>query len=316
MTGLAGIDSAALRTLAAVSRLGTFDAAAGALHVTPSAVSQRVKSLEQRVGRVLVLRSKPALPTPAGQVLLRLATQVELLEREALAELTGGPEDAEDAADAAGGDPDEDVPYAEVSLVVNADTLATWILPALTRVQDEHRVTFELLREDENHSTELLRQGQVMAAVTSDPRPVQGCRAVPLGRLRYLPVATRAYVERWLPDGPRPADLARAPMIAFDRKDTQQEDMLRRMTRRRLAPPTHYIPSSRDFDDAVRLGLGWGMVPAGWIQGDLDAGRLQPIAEGRHADVALYWQHWKLSSPLLEALTDAVHEAARRALTR
>ncbi|CAN5830581.1 LysR family transcriptional regulator ArgP [soil metagenome] len=308
MPVLAGLDPAALRTLAAVARHGTFDAASGALHVTPSAVSQRIKALERQVGRVLVMRSKPAIPTPAGQVLLRLATQVDLLEREALAELTGEPAGDESLP--------AEAPYAEVPLVVNADTLATWILPALASVQRRHRVTFELLREDEGHSTELLRQGRVVAAVTSDPRPVQGCRVLPLGRMRYLPVATGEYVARWFPDGPRPGDLACAPMVSFDRKDTLQEDMLRRITRQRLAPPTHYIPSSRDFDDAVRLGLGWGMVPQGWIRADLDSGALVPIAEGRHADVALHWQHWRLASPLLNALTEAVQDAARRELIR
>ncbi len=307
MAELTGVDPAALRTLAAVCRSGTFEAAARGLHLTPSAVSQRIKALEGRVGRILVVRSKPVLATPAGQVLLRLATQVELLEREALAELSG---------ETGAGGVAEQGPRAEVSLVVNADTLATWILPALEHVQRGHRVTFELLREDEGHSTELLRQGQVMAAVTSDPRPVQGCRVVPLGRMRYLPVATREFVARWLPEGATSAAMSRAPMISFDRKDTQQEDMLRRITRQRLAPPTHFIPSSRDFDDAVRLGLGWGMVPEAWIQEDLAAGTLVRVAQGRHADVALYWQHWTLASPLLDALTSAVLDAARRGLIR
>ncbi len=231
----------------------------------------------------MVMRSKPAIPTPAGQVLLRLATQVDLLEREALAELTGEPAAGESSPDQA--------PYAEVPLVVNADTLATWILPALASVQRRHRVTFELLREDEGHSTELLRQGRVVAAVTSDPRPVQGCRVLPLGRMRYLPVATGEYVARWLPDGPRPADLARARAPSTARTPCRRTccagspgSAWRR--RRTTSPPT--------FDDAVRLSLGWGMVPQRWIRADLDSGALDsgalvPTAPGRHADVALHW---------------------------
>lgn len=308
------LDPVALRTLAAVLRAGTFDGAARALHVTPSAVSQRVRALERQVGRVLVLRTKPVEATPAGQVLLRLARQTDLLEREALAALTGqGGAAGEEPGEGREPVADADLPHAEIPVVVNADTLAAWLLPALAEVQHSHRVTFELLREDEGHSTELLRQGQVMAAVTADPRPVQGCRVVRLGVLRYLPVATPGFLARWLPEGPRSADLARAPMISYDRKDTQQEEMLRRLTRQRLAPPTSYIPSSHEFDEAVRLGIGWGMVPEGWIREDLASGRLVPLA-ARHQDVTSYWQHWALDSPLLDALTAAVLRAARHGL--
>lgn len=48
-----------LAALAAVIECGSFDAAADRLHVTPSAVSQRIKALESRVGQVLVVRDKP-----------------------------------------------------------------------------------------------------------------------------------------------------------------------------------------------------------------------------------------------------------------
>lgn len=316
MTPTTGLDPLALRTIAAVVAAGTFDGAARALHVTPSAVSQRVRALERQVGRLLVLRTKPVVATPAGQVLLRLARQTDLLEQEALAALTGqGGAPVPAAGRAEGREPlaEADLPHAEIPVVVNADTLAAWLLPALVEVQRSHRVTFELLREDEGHSTELLRQGQVMAAVTSDPRPVQGCRVVRLGVLRYLPVATPQFLARWLPHGPRAADLARAPMVSYDRKDTQQEEMLRRLTRQRLAPPTSYIPSSHEFDAAVRLGIGWGMVPEAWIREDLAQGRLVPVAD-RHQDVTSYWQHWALDSPLLTALTEAVLGAARQGL--
>lgn len=315
MTRSVDLDPVALRTLAAVIRAGTFDGAARALRVTPSAVSQRVRGLERQVGRVLVLRTKPVEATPAGQVLLRLARQTDLLEQEALAALTGqgGAAAGEGPGEARARLADADLPHAEIPVVVNADTLAAWLLPALAEVQRSHRVTFELLREDEGHSTELLRQGQVMAAVTSDPRPVQGCRVVRLGVLRYLPVATPAFLARWLPEGPRPAELARAPMISYDRKDTQQEEMLRRLTRQRLAPPTSYIPSSHEFDEAVRLGIGWGMLPEAWIRADLASGRLVPLAD-RYQDVTSYWQHWALDSPLLDALTAAVLRAARHGL--
>lgn len=300
---LEGLDAVALRTLADVVREGSFEAAARAQHVTPSAVSQRVRALEGRVGRPLLRRTRPTTPTPAGQVLVRLATQVDLLSREAEAALSG--------TDDVGL---EDAPHAEVTLVVNADSLATWVLPVLAEVQQRHRVRFEVLREDEGHSLDVLRHGQALGAVTSDPTPVQGCRVVPLARMRYLPVASPEYVERWLPRGVDVEDLGRAPILAFDRKDTMQHDLLHALTGRRLAPPTTYVPSARGHAESARLGIGWGLLPQGWIEEDLRAGRLVRLAPGRHHDVALYWQHWRLGSAILEDLTATLRATASRLL--
>jgi LysR family transcriptional regulator (chromosome initiation inhibitor) len=282
-------------------RAGTFDAAARELHVTPSAVSQRVKALEMRVGRVLLHRTKPIEPTPAGHVLVRLAAQIDLLEREAVAELVGVEVGAAGA---------EDVPWAEIPLAVNADTMATWMLDAMVAVQQRHRVTFELLRIDETVSAQRLRHGDVMAAVTSVPQPVPGCRVVRLGTMRYLGLATPAYVERYLPDGPTAAALARAPLIDFDRADVLQRGFLRKLARRHLTPPATYVPAVRDYDEAVRRGMGWGMLVDAQARDDVAAGKLVEIAPGRHVDLPLFWQHWRLGSALMEDLTSAVVAAA------
>jgi LysR family transcriptional regulator, chromosome initiation inhibitor len=297
-----GLDPAALRTLAVAVRAGTFDAAARELHVTPSAVSQRVKALEMRVGRVLLHRTKPIEPTPAGHVLVRLAAQIDLLEREAVAELVGvevGDAGAED-----------DVPWAEIPLAVNADTMATWMLDAMAAVQQRHRVTFEVLRIDETVSAQRLRHGDVMAAVTSVPQPVPGCRVVRLGTMRYLGLATPAYVERYLPDGPTATALARAPLIDFDRADVLQRGFLRKLARRHLTPPATYVPAVRDYDEAVRRGMGWGMLVDAQARDDVAAGKLVEIAPGRHVDLPLFWQHWRLGSALMDDLTSAVVAAA------
>jgi LysR family transcriptional regulator, chromosome initiation inhibitor len=304
MSSVTQIDPVALRTLASAVRLGTFEAAAREMHVTPSAVSQRVKALESRVGRVLVHRVKPLEPTEAGHVLVRLAAQTELLEREAFAELVE--EGSQDGADA---------PYAAVPLAVNSDALYTWLVDALVEVQAGHRVTFEVVREDQTRTAERLRRGEVMAAVTSDPRPVPGCRVVRLGRMRYRAVATPAYVAGHFPDGVTTAALERAPMISFDRTDTLQSDFLRKVTRRHLAPPTTWIPSVAEFDTAVRRGMGWGMLIEQYARDDLERGRLVELAPGRHTDVPLFWQHWRLGSPVMADLTAAIVSRAGEWLT-
>jgi LysR family transcriptional regulator, chromosome initiation inhibitor len=285
------LGSAQLETFAAVIGEGSFDAAARRLHVTPSAVSQRIKALEQRLGQVLVRRGKPCRPTEAGKALVRLAGQVALLESETMTAIRGA----------------GDTGTTRLPVAVNADSLASWFLPALSAVPAEPLVCFELRTEDQDHSAELLRDGSVMAAVTADPHPVQGCRVVRLGSMRYLAMATRGYLDRRLPDGPEPDALGRAPMVVFGRKDALQDRFLRKLTRRRLAPPVHYVPSSWAFVEAIRLGLGWGMVPELMRPAD---DQLLEIAPGRHIDVPLYWQHWKLDSAALGELTTAVRSAA------
>lgn len=299
------ISSEGLQTLAAVVREGTFDAAAETLHVTPSAVSQRMKALEATVGRVLVQRTKPARATPDGEVLLRLAAQWDLLRLEAAADLTGKPETHHEDS--------RDTPRMHLPIATNADSMSIWLLPVVAEIQRRHPVAVEILRDDESHSTGFLRAGQAVGAVTSDPRPVRGCSVLPIGAMRYLPVASVEFIETWLPDGLRATDLGRAPMVAFDRKDTIQFDLLGRLTRRHVDPPTTYVPASAEYHRAVELGVGWGAVPASQIQPALDAGTVKTLGN-RHVDVQLFWQYWKLESPIVNDLTDLVHTAAGEVL--
>ncbi|MEU8236886.1 LysR family transcriptional regulator ArgP [Actinoplanes missouriensis] len=271
------MDQVQLATFQTVVEQGSFEAAARALHVTPSAVSQRIKALEQAVGQVLVRRGKPCVATEAGQALVRFAGQVTLLEREALARARDG---------------------ARLSIVVNADSLNTWFLPVLTAVPG---VRFELHVDDQDHSAELLRSGTAMAAVTADEVAVQGCRVERLGVMRYLAVAA-PFLD--VTDPPT------APVVVFNRKDELQQRFLGGSP----LPPAHYVPAAASFEESIRQGLGWGMMPEQHARPDLEAGRLVEIMPGRFLDVPLHWQRWKIESGILETLTAAVRTAAVRSL--
>ncbi|CAN5230202.1 LysR family transcriptional regulator ArgP [soil metagenome] len=285
-----------LETLAAVVDAGTFDAAAHRLGVTPSAVSQRIKALEQELGRVLVVREKPIRATESGRSLLRLARQLALLEHDAAAQL--GLEGAASFA---------------IPIAVNADSMATWLLPALAGVCAERGITVDLHRDDQEHTAELLASGAVMAAVTSQARPVPGCTSSPLGRMTYRPLAVPAFADRWFADGVDAAALARAPMVDFDRKDELQSRYLRSVAGD-AAPPRHYVPASADFARAVMLGLGWGMLPDAQSAAELAAGGLVELDPAASVPVELYWQQWNLRSELLDAVAAAVLAEARAAL--
>ncbi len=289
------MDLAQLRALAAVVDEGSFDGAAAALHITPSAVSQRIKALEQSVGQVLVRRTKPTTVTAPGQAYLRLARQVDVLVHEAAVE----------SLPADGG-------TVTVPIAVSADSMATWVLPALATLPPG--ICFDLHRDDQSRTADLLRAGTVMAAITSDDEPVQGCRSTRLGITRYRPMAAPSFVDRWFAAGVTVEALAAAPIVVFDRTDDLQDRYLRRRSRRRLTPPRHHVPASADFAEAVVLGLGWGVLPPEQSDDRLARGLLVELDPGQHVDVVLHWQQWTLHTPALEAVAAVIRDAAAQHL--
>ena len=293
-------------TLAAVLDAGSMEGAARALHITPSAVSQRIRALEDEVGRVLLVRTKPLRPTAEAHAVVRFARQVALLEHDAAVELGQG----------AG-------PVA-LPLAVNADSLATWFLAPLARLSARHPVVFALHRDDQDFTAGMLEDGTVTGAVTSRAVPVGGCRVQPLGVLRYEAVATPAFVGTWLPGagggGADPAEsaalaeaLTRAPLLDFDRRDDLQTRWLASRGVDPALPPRHRVPASHDFAEATVRGLGWALLPTLQSADHLADGRLVRLG-GAPVDVPLYWQQWNLRSALLDAVAVEVVAEGRRVL--
>jgi len=278
-------------TVAAVVDAGSLEVAAIDLRISPSAVSQRLRALESQLGRVLVVRSRPVRPTPAGEAVVRLARQYAILEHDASREL--GLDDARVA----------------LPLAVNADSLATWILDPLARFAARHPVDLELLRDDQDVTAHMLASGTVIGAVTSQAEPLAGCVAVPLGVMRYYACATAEYIERWLPDGATAEALAAAPVLEFDRRDELQGRWLAARGVDTSRTPRHYIPGSQDFVRAVGAGMGWGLVPEQMSHPGLIRIREEPES------VPLSWQRRQLRSPLLHELDEVLVEAAREALS-
>lgn len=290
---MADVDLPQLRALLAVVDEGSFEGAAVALHLTQSAVSQRIRALETAVGQVLVRRTRPAGVTEAGAVYLRLARQVLGL--------------ADDARAAVGGEPGA-AGRPVLPVAVNSDSLGTWVLPALAPLAGD--ILFDLHREDQDHSADLLRDGTVVAAITTASRPVQGCTVHRLGVLRYRPMVAPAVAGAHLPDGPTPEALAAAPLVVFDRKDDLQDRYLRDRGVDPARPPRHHVPASADFALAVRLGLGWGMLPDPDAAAGERDGVLVDLDPGRHVDVTLYWQQQAVRTAALDRTGAAVGAAA------
>lgn len=295
------LDYAALHALATVVREGSFERAARALHVTPSAISQRIRALEERVGCALVVRAQPCTPTDTGRRLCQHVDQVRLLEQslhDTLPVLQ-----AQDEA-----------PRVTVPIAVNADSLATWAAPALAAYARDHPVLLEVLVDDQDHTAQALRQGTVLAAVTAQPRPAVGCNSEPLGSMRYIAAASPAFVARHLTQGVGAGTLARAPSLVFNAKDDLQARWVRRLCHRDVQLPRHSLPSPQAFVTAALAGMGWGMHPLGLIASHLAEGSLVELVPDTPLDVPLYWQQARAAGGLLEPLGQSMHRAAREAL--
>ncbi|MBX3644729.1 MAG: LysR family transcriptional regulator ArgP [Rubrivivax sp.] len=296
------LDYAALSALAAVIREGSFERAARALHVTPSAVSQRVRLLEERVGCALVVRDQPCRPTPTGRRLCQHVDRVRLLEQDLHGTLPAlAP---------------KGVARVTLPVAVNADSLATWFAPAIADFAAAAPVLVDLAVDDQDHTAEWLRSGAVLAAVTATARPAAGCNSRPLGAMRYVAAASPAFVARHFAGGVGAGSLASAPSLVFNTKDALQARWVRRLCHRHVELPRHSLPSPQAFVTAARAGMGWGLHPQALIAPWLADGSLVELVPGTPLDVPLHWQHARAASSLLDGLSRAVQAAARTALAR
>lgn len=282
--------------LAAVDT-GSLELAAAQLRITPSAVSQRISALEQDLGTPLLVRSRPCRPTAPGMRLLQFLRRRALLEDEFLAEV------------------ENDAGPVRVALAVNNDTLATWLLPVLAPVLVAEQLLVEFVLDNQGHTFALLEQGQAVACISGEPEPMRGCTASPLGLMRYRMVAAPGFARRWFPDGLLRDAARKAPVMVFDRKDTlQTQFLLQHLGLPDGSYPFHYVPASDPYVQAIRLGLGYGMLPLEQCAEMLASGALVDLAPHLHVDVPLYWHAWRIQPARLERMGAALMQAARQVL--
>ncbi|MDY7538556.1 LysR family transcriptional regulator ArgP [Undibacterium sp. RTI2.1] len=294
------VDNAQLSAFAAVLNEGTFELAARKLNLTPSAISQRIKLLEDRLGQILIQRTTPCQPTAAGRIFLRYAEQVALLESEMFSGLSVQTEDASVAV--------------RIPIVLNADSLDSWFSSVFQAVALDGSMILDVRTEDQDYSMALLREGSVMAGVSTSTDAIQGCKVEPLGVMRYLAVATTEFKTRYFPKGVNAKALELAPMLKFNQKDALQDVFISRFTTNLIRPRIHMIPSTRSFFQAACAGLGWGMMPEHIVESALQRGELIHIAKKYPLDISLYWHRWRISSTYLDRISSMVHEAAQKTL--
>jgi LysR family transcriptional regulator (chromosome initiation inhibitor) len=293
------LDYPAARAVALVAQTGSFEAAARALAVTPSAISQRVKQLEERLGAVLIDRGTPCRATAKGEWLCRHMDHVGMLEQELIQQLPGLQASPERAT---------------IAIATNADSLGTWFLQAVSPFTSNAGYLLNIAVDDEDHTAEWLAHGRVLAAVTSVKKPIPGCQVIALGALRYRATASAGFVARHFSGGVNLQSLAQAPGLTFNQKDQLQHAWIRRAFGQSIVYPTHWLPSTHSFVDACVLGMGWGLNPEALVRDHLAAGRLVELVPGAAFDVPLFWQVSRLARERLAALTNSIVATAKHAL--
>ena len=296
------LESELLATVAAVVREGSFERAAAILNITPSAVSQRVRLLEERVGVVLVVRGQPCTATQAGERVCRHADTVALLEEDLRRDMPALLPEIKHRM------------HSTLRIAINADSLLSWFIHAMQLFSNQSDTLLDVVLDDQEHTSEWLRRGQVLAAVSAERTAVQGCRSHKLGALRYVATASPEFVARHFAQGLNADSLMRAPSLVFDRNDQLQQQWVRKLSRKNITLPAHRLPSPQAFVDAAVAGVGWGMNVLPLVHNQLQTGQLIALDDARTLDVPLYWQVSKLPLPSLQSLTRCVLSASNTVL--
>ncbi len=282
------LDYKLIEALALVAQDGGFDKAANALHITQSAVSQRIKLLEEQMGQILVARTAPPRLTSAGRNLLKHYLQVKQLEEDLFGEISQQVERG----------------YSSIAVALNADSLATWFLDAIQSCVVQEDVLLDLRVDDQEQTHQLLKDGDVVGCISTKDQPLQGCSIDYLGQMTYHMYAAPEFAKKWFPSGLTLAAACRAPAILFNRKDELHHKLFQRAFGHvPESIPANYVPSAEKFVDFIVMGLGYGMLPRQQSEPYVANGRLVDLAPAHNIPVRLYWHCWKLKSKLLGTFT-------------
>lgn len=285
-----------LAALAAVVEQAGFDRAAQKLGLSQSAISQRIKLLEARLGQPVLLRATPPQPTEVGRRLLNHVQQVRLLERDLQGQVP---------------ELDENRLPERLRIALNSDSLATWWAEAVAPFCTEHGVVLDHVLEDQAVGLKRMRAGEVAGCVCAVERPLAGARSQFLGAMRYRALASPAFIARHLAASAPAEALLRAPAVVFGPDDQLQHRYLASLGLSG-AFSHHLCPSSEGFVRLLLSDLGWGLVPELQVRAELASGALVDVFRGKPIDVPLYWHHWRNGGELLAELTQQLTRSARQ----
>ncbi len=297
---MAEFDYKLLAALSEVIELQSFELAAKKLFISQSAVSQRVKLLEEHVGQPVLIRNQPIIATLAGEQLLSHFKKVKQLEHELLPILS----------------PDKPVKPMKISLAVNADSIATWFIEAITPVLRDHLLELDLIIEHEERTLDKLRRGQAIGAVTVEEKPLKGYRSFKLGEMEYCLVASKSFQEKYFPSGVNQSSLKMAPAISYDHKDDMHVRYIARHFN--LSANQYYchsVRSSEAFVELVKQGVAYCLLPKLQIEQELASGELISLCPDKDLVETLYWHSWVLVKGVNKKISEQIVTFGREKLS-
>jgi LysR family transcriptional regulator (chromosome initiation inhibitor) len=292
---MGSLDYRALAVLDAVASHGSFDKAALALGITQSAVSQRIKALEDASGRLLIIRGQPAVPTGLGQRLIVHHRNVKLMEASLDIDLGNS------------------VSMPEIAIAIDADSLATWFPDTLYALLAPPRCQLDVRLADSDSALQMVRDGSVFGCVAAESGTALDAAAAtsvtPLGTLRYVCVATPVFAGHWFGDGFSAEAVQLAPAVVG------QHGLLARFLAEQLsmreAFPHHTLPVEAARRGCVQDGLAYGLMPQRLAAPALATERLVDLLPGSTLDMPLSWHAWTLDTPFTKLLSEQIVKSAR-----
>ena len=293
-------DYDSLVVLAAVVRTGSFEGAAKSLDVTQSAVSQRIKQLEEKVGSILVLRGRPCVATEDGLLLCQHVDQVALLQHELKEQLANRGDGAGNAV--------------SIRIAVNTDSLATWFPEVMERAAGELNLRLEIVPDDQEFTEERLKSGDALAIVTATENAVPGCKTFSLGAMEYMAVASQSFLEKHLSNDITLESVAAAPSLQYDRKDTLPRLWMQTAFGKATRVSAHQVPSYEGHMQCAARGIGWAIMPTESVLPAIESGALVELVPDARINMPLYWQSRSQASSILGKLADIVRSTSANRL--
>ena len=294
------IDYKLLHAFSMVIKYESFDKAAEFLYLTQSAVSQRIKQLEKLVSQPVLIRSTPLRATEIGKKLLNHYYQVQQLEADLLPHIY----------------PEDLISPLTISLATNADSLATWLIPALAKLIQTHNIELNLEVTNETNTIYKLKNGEVFGAISTQAKALPGCVVDKLGNMNYVLVASPDFRDKHFKKGVNKDSLLKAPGLLFDSKDMMHSEFIKKeFGLVQGSYPCHIIHSSEAFVNFAKQGLAYCLIAELQIKDELKQGKLIDLLPNKHIIQTLYWHRWLLVKGVFKKFSDTIIEQGSHILS-
>lgn len=292
------LDYPAIAALVAVIETQGFQSAADKLFITQSAVSQRIKSLENYYGEPVLIRSLPYQPTKLGLMLLGHYKRITILEDSLQENITT----------------QNYIPT--ISIAISRDSLETWFVPVIKEIKTLPSIKLEIIADDQELTLSYLQRGLVSACASTIHKQLSGCKAKFMGYFNYVLVSSPEFKKKYFPKNKSIEDnLLKAPTVIFDNKDKLHEEYLKYYFNfKDLNIEYHVIPSVKGFRLFVESGYACALIPELDILTELTQKKVVKIFPDKPWKMPMYWHSWSVENPIYQKFNALVLKISSKLL--